>query len=133
VLEKFSPRFFCNQDSILLIDYLSKGQTTNAAILISAGAIEGYFEGKTPRDVHQGGLALARQCPSSPDTFTKKKLAYLDFQCLDHLPRSPDLTPSDYHPFLGLKKQLKGRHFLPKRMALLPRRLGWTENILNFF
>jgi hypothetical protein len=29
-LEKFSPRFFWDQDGILLIDYLPKGQTINA-------------------------------------------------------------------------------------------------------
>jgi len=29
----------------------------------------------------------------------------------DHPPYSPDLTPSDYHLFPGLKKQLKSRHF----------------------
>jgi len=39
------------------------------------------------------------------------RLAYLGFQCLDHPPYSPDLAPSDYHLFPGLKKQLKGRHF----------------------
>jgi len=43
---------------------------------------------------------------------TQKKLAYLGFHCLDHLPYSPDLAPSDYHLFPGLRKQLKGRHFL---------------------
>jgi len=42
---------------------------------------------------------------------TQKKMAYLDFQCFDHPPYSPDLAPSDYHLFPGLKKQLKGRHF----------------------
>ena len=42
---------------------------------------------------------------------SQKKLAYLGFQCLDHPPYSSDLTPSDYHLFPGLKKQLKGRHF----------------------
>jgi len=42
---------------------------------------------------------------------TQKKLDYLSFQCLDHPPYSPDLAPSDYHLFPGLKKQLKG-HFL---------------------
>ena len=42
---------------------------------------------------------------------TQKKLAYMGFQCLDHQPYSSDLTPSDYHLFPGLKKQLKGRHF----------------------
>jgi hypothetical protein len=29
-LEKFSPRFFWDQDVILLIDYLPKGRTINA-------------------------------------------------------------------------------------------------------
>jgi len=42
---------------------------------------------------------------------TQKKLAYLGFQCLDHPPYFPDLAPSYYHLFPGLKKQLKGRHF----------------------
>ena len=42
---------------------------------------------------------------------TEKKLAYLDFQCLDHSPYSPDLAPSDYNLFPRVKKQLKGRYF----------------------
>jgi len=65
-----------------------------------------------PREGHQGGLVLARQCPGYWTLATQKKLAYLGFQCLDHPPYSPDLAPSDYHLFPGLKKQLKGRHFL---------------------
>ena len=43
---------------------------------------------------------------------TQKKLAYLGSLCLDHPPYSPDLAPSDYQLFSGLKKQLKGYHFL---------------------
>jgi len=42
---------------------------------------------------------------------TQKKLAYLGFQCLDHPLYAPDLAPSDYHLFPGLRKQLKVRHF----------------------
>ena len=42
---------------------------------------------------------------------TQQKLAYLGIHCLDHPPYSPDLTPSDYHLFPGLEKQLNGRHF----------------------
>jgi hypothetical protein len=38
-------------------------------------------------------------------------MAYLGFQCLDQPPCSPYLTPSNYHLFPGLKKQLKVRHF----------------------
>ena len=81
-------------------------------LLISAGAIEGHFEGKTPREGHQGCLVLARQCRAHRALATQKKLAYLGLQGLDHQPYSPDLSPSDYHMFPGLKKQLKGRHFL---------------------
>ena len=43
---------------------------------------------------------------------TQKKLAYLGFRYLDHPPYSLDLAPADYHLFPGLKKQLKGHHFL---------------------
>jgi histone-lysine N-methyltransferase SETMAR len=39
-----------------------------------------------------------------------EKLANLSFQFLDHPPYSPDLAPSDYRLFPGLKKHLKGRH-----------------------
>ena len=86
---KISPLnfFWGDQEGILLIVYLPKGQNyQRGVLLISAGAIEGYFEGKTP---------------------TQKKLAYMDFQCLDHPPYSPDLAPSDYHLFPELKKQMK--------------------------
>jgi len=47
----------------------SKGPNyQRGVLLISAGAIEGHFEGKRPREVHQGDLVLARQCPGSPGT-----------------------------------------------------------------
>ena len=63
---------FFYQDGILLIYYLPKGQTINAEYYLSllVLAIEGHFEGKTPtpREGHQGGLVLARQCPGSPGT-----------------------------------------------------------------
>jgi len=52
-----------------------------------------------------------RNGPSHRALATQKKLAYPGFQYLDHPPYTPDLAPSDYHLFLGLKKQLKVRHF----------------------
>jgi len=54
---------------------------------------------------------LHDNAPAHRALATQKKLAYLGFQCLDHPPYSPDLAPSDYHLFPGLKKQLKVRHF----------------------
>jgi len=47
----------------------SRGPNYQRGVLvISAGAIEGHFEGKTPREGHQGFLFLARQCLGSPGT-----------------------------------------------------------------
>ena len=54
---------------------------------------------------------MHNNAPAHPALATQKKLAYLGFQCLDHPRYSPDLAPSDYNLFPGLKKQLKGRHF----------------------
>jgi len=108
-LEKFSLRFFWDQGGILQL-IISKGPNYQCGVLlISAGAIEGHFEGKTPREGHQGGLVLARQYPGSPALATQKKLADLGFQYLDHPPYSPNLAPSDYHLFPVLKKQFKVR------------------------
>ena len=80
--------------------------------IISAGAIEGHFEGKTPRKVTKGVLFLHDNVPAHRALATQKKLAYLGFQCVYHPPHSPDLAPSEYYVFPGLKKQFKGRHFL---------------------
>jgi len=59
----------------------------------------------------KGVLFLRDNAPAHRALATQKKLAYLGFRCLDHPPYSPNLAPSDYHLFPGLKKQLKGRHF----------------------
>jgi histone-lysine N-methyltransferase SETMAR len=56
------------------------------------------------REGHHRGLVLARQCPGSQDVCNRKETG-LGFQFLDHSPYSPDLAPSDYHLFPGLKKQ----------------------------
>jgi hypothetical protein len=52
-------------------------------------------------------LFLHNNAPAHRALKTQKKPAYPGFQCLDH----PPFSPSDYHLFPGLKKQLKGRHF----------------------
>jgi len=69
---KVLASIFWDQDGILHIDDLPKGQTINGVLLISAGAIEGHFEGKMPQEGHQGGLVLA-QCPCSPGTCNPEK------------------------------------------------------------
>jgi len=96
---------FWNQDGIILIDYLPNSQTINteyySSLLVQLKDIlkeKRHGAGRSPR-----GVVLARQYPAHRALATQKKLAYLGFQCLAHPPYSPDLAPSDYHLFPGLK------------------------------
>jgi len=51
-----------------------KGQNyQRGVLLISSGAIERHFEGKTRREIHQGGVVLARQCSGSRGTCNPKE------------------------------------------------------------
>jgi hypothetical protein len=82
---------------------------------ISDGANKGHFKEnrraakRSPKRV----LFLHDNAPAHRALTTQTKLAYLGFQCLDHPPYCPDLTPSDYHLFSALKNQLYvvDRHF----------------------
>jgi hypothetical protein len=73
---KIIAPIFWVQDGILLIDYLQKGWSNyqRGILLISAGTTEGHFEGKTPREGHEVGLVLARQCPGSPGTCNPEEI-----------------------------------------------------------
>ena len=112
----------------------SKGPNyQRGVLLISGGAIEGHFEGKTAQEGHQEDIVLERQCPVSPFTCNPEETG------LPRLPVSwsPTLfsgsAPTHYHLFLGLKNNWKLVIFHPTRRSLLPRRPGWTDKILNFF
>jgi len=115
-VQKFAGKvlasIFWDQDGILLIAYLPNGQVINAAyqssLLVQLKDI--LKEKRQPREGHRGSLFLHDNAAAHRALSTQKKLAYLGFQCFDHTPYSPDLTPSDDHLFPGLKK-LKGRHF----------------------
>jgi competence transcription factor ComK len=101
-----------NQDDILLIYYLPKGQTINAEYYLSLLVkLKDILKEKCCRKVTKGVLFLRDNALAHRALATQKKLAYLVFQCLDHPPYFLDPAPLDYHLFPGLKKQLKGCHF----------------------
>jgi len=112
----------------------SKGPNYQRGVLhISVGVIEGHFEGKMPREGHQGGLVLARKCPGSPGTCNPEGT------CLPGFPMSWSPTLFSGPSPVGLpsvpwteKNNLKFASFRPTRRSLLPRRPGWTDNLLNF-
>jgi len=109
---KVLASIFWDQDDILLIDYLQKDQTLNAEyysyLLVKLKAI---LKEKRRGKVTKVVFFLHDNAPAHRTLVTQTKLDYLGFQYLDHTPYSPDLPPSDYHLFPGLKKQLKYRHF----------------------
>jgi len=112
---KFLVSIFCDQDGIFHIDYLPKGQTINAEYYSSL-LVQRKDSAKEKRlrrgKITKGVLFLHENAPVHRAFATQKKVAYLGFQYLDHPHYSPDLAPSGYHLFLGLKKkQLKGLHF----------------------
>jgi len=78
-------------------------------LLISAGAIEGHFEGKNAGG--REGLVLARQCPGSPDTCNPEETG------LSGIPMSWSPTlfcrsgPVGPPSVPWTEKQLKCRHF----------------------
>ena len=66
---KVLASIFWDQDGILLIDYLSKGQTINAKYYSSLLVqLKDILEDKMPREGHQGSIVFVWQCPSSPGT-----------------------------------------------------------------
>ena len=71
--------------------------------------------------------------PAQRALATQKKLAYLGFECLDHPPYSPDLTPSDYHLFPVVKKQKKSHHFSSDAEVIAAAETWLDAQISDFF
>jgi histone-lysine N-methyltransferase SETMAR len=95
-----------------LYHYLPKGKTINVEYYLTLlMQLKDILKEKCCRKFTKGVLFLHDNAPAHRTLATQKKLAYLGFQCLDYPPYSPDLAPSDYHLFLGLKIQLKDHHF----------------------
>ena len=79
--------------------------------------------------VTKGALFLHDNAPVHRALATQKKLAYLGFQCHDH----PPYSLSDYHLFPGLKKQLKGRHFLYEAEGIAAAETWLDGQLSEFF
>jgi len=85
--------------------------------------------GKVTKEV----LFLHDNAPAHRALATQKKLAYLGFQCLVHPLYSPDLAPSDYNLFSGLKKQMKGRHFSSDAEVIAASETWYNGQTSEFF
>ena len=133
-LENFSPRFFGikTASSSLIIFQRAKLSMRSITDLCWCN-LRPFWRKNAAESSPKGFFSLHDNAPVHRALATPKKLAYLGFHCLDHPPYSTDLAPSDYHLFPGLKKNWKVSIFRPTWKSLLPRRPGWTDNLLNFF
>jgi len=95
--------------------------------------LKGILKGKGRGTVTKGVLFLHDNVPGHRALATQKKLAFVGFQLLDHPPYSPDLAPSDYHLFPGLKKQLKVRHFSSDAVVISAAETRLDEELSELF
>ena len=127
------PRIFWDQNWLS-----SKGPNYQHGVLfISAGAIEGYFEGKIPTwfEGHQGGHVLARQCLGSPGTYNPEKNDLTGRLPISSSPilysgSGPIALPPV--PWNEKKNNWKFAVFRPTQESLLPQSPVWTDNFLLF-
>ena len=115
-LEKFSSRFFGIKmaSSSLIIFQVAKLSTWSITHLCCCNW-RTFWRKKLCGKVTKGVLFLHDNAPARQALATQKKLAYLDFQCLDHPRYSPYLAPSDYHLFPGLKVTIDSSPFFVRR------------------
>jgi len=99
--------FFWDQDGILFIDYLPKDQTINAEYCSSLLVqLKDILKERRGGKFTKGVLFLHDNTTAHRALATQNKLNYLGYKCLDHPLYSPNLAPSDYHLFPGLKKKI---------------------------
>jgi len=131
---KFLASIFWDQDGILLINYLPKSQAINAEYYSSLLVqLKDILNEKRRAKITNGVLFLYDNGPAHRALTTQKKLAYMGFQCLDHPPYSPDLAPSNYHLFPGLKKQLQVRHFSSDKEVIAAAETWLDGQFSDFF
>jgi len=113
----------------------SKGPNyQRGVLLISAGANEGHFEGKTLREFHQGRLVLARQYPGSPDTLNPEEtgLPGLPIAWLTTVFSGSDPFGLPPVPWTEKKDNLKVRHFSSDVEFIAAAETWFDRKIYNF-
>ena len=115
---KVLASIFWDQDGILLIYYLPKGQAINAEYYLSLLVHLKYIlkEKRRSLKVTKGVIFLYYNAPAHRGSpATQKKLDTWVSNVFYHPPYSPDLAPSDYHLFSGLKKTIERSLFFVRR------------------
>ena len=132
-LENFWPQFFGVKMASFSFIIFQRTKLSTQSITHLCWCNWRTFWRIIPAGISSRCLVLARISPANWALTTQKELDNLGFQCLQCQPYSPDLVRSDYHLFLGLKKQLKFRNFSSDSNVIGAAKTWLDGQISNFF
>ena len=103
---------FGDAHGVLFIDYLAKGKAISCERYIGQlMRLKNEIGEKRPQIKKKKVLFHQDNALCHKSLTTLAKFDELSFKLLPHPPYSPDLAPSDYYLFAGLKKMLQGKRF----------------------
>ncbi|GFV84432.1 histone-lysine N-methyltransferase SETMAR [Trichonephila clavipes] len=107
--QKIMCTVFSDSKGILLIDFLPRGQTINAAVYCETlRKLRRAIQNKHRGFLSKGVVFLHDNARPHTANVTKTLLRGFGWDVFDHPPYSADLAPSDFHLFLHLKSFLAG-------------------------
>ena len=111
-VKKVMASVFRDRKGILLFDFMPPGATINAAAYCDTLTRLQWAIQNKRRGMSSCGVCLLHYNAWTHSAhITTVLLEKFKWDVLGHLPYSPDLTPSDFHLFLHLKKHLTGKKF----------------------
>jgi hypothetical protein len=104
---------FWDERGVILEHYMAKGNTATSATY--ADLIKNHLRPaiKSKRRGHLSTRVLLQRDKARPHTarLTVATIQDPSFECLPHLPYSPDSAPSNFHVFGPLKQAMGGKSF----------------------
>lgn len=109
---KVLATIFWDYRGVILIDYLDKGKTVNAAYYCDLlDRLRTAIKNKRPGLLSKGVFLIHDNARPHSARITQEKLTNFRWQVFQHPPYSPDLAPSDYHLFPLMKRDFGGQRF----------------------
>lgn len=110
--QKIMCTVFWDRKGVLLIDFLARGETINAARYCETlRKLKRAIQNKRRGMLSNGIVLLHDNARPHTANDTQTLVRQFRWEQFDHPPYSPDLAPSDYHLFQHMKRELAGKRF----------------------
>jgi len=96
---------------LLLVEFLPQGTKINSAVYCETLKLRLTIQNKRRGMLSATNLLLYDNARPHSAAHIQDLITSFKWEQTDHSPYSPDLSPSDYHLFLHLKKFLGGKRF----------------------